>query len=152
MGKITKILLVILYLAQVEIAFHTQILNLYHHALDAIRPSEVTQQIVGNLFWRPVHEVPPGTTSTLQPAMSLAEVPAALTTLVGEIEVMHPTEEGGHHDKDRIKRHRKLHRFRQRQHCFGNLAKSLRRRRPAPGHDFAYVTTAVPHLVFNGEN
>ena len=150
MGKITKIILVALYLIQVGVVFHEHVTHVFHQMVEAIRvPSEsAVRGIIHHVTLESRRDAPVPNKPVLRPAITLAQLPVVLAAISHPPHL--PEDGDGKNDKDRIRRHRRLHRFRGPERFYGNLFERLRNLPPPLGHERAYTEASATIMVFNG--
>lgn len=153
MSRLTKTILVALYMVQVGVAFHSHLTTFLSQTIAALVPARDTvRTIVQNVVLAPADR--PSTMRnevSVTPATPLAQMPIAVMAVVGEIQLPYSTDHQTGHDKDRIKRHRRLHGFRGPERYYGNLAASLLKLGPPPGHDLAFAGLCQPLTLFNSQ-
>jgi hypothetical protein len=150
MDKLTKQILVAFYVLQVGVACREQLLHVYEQAVERLAPQAAhVRQVVQNVVLREA-QAARGPTSdvAIAPADStLSHLPAALAAVT---EITHPvhSHDDGRHDKDRIKRHRRLHKFVGPLRYYDHLAMSIAAIKPPAGHELAFVTATVRRNLY----
>lgn len=146
MDKLTKQILVVFYVLQVSIACREQLLHVYELAVERLVPQAThVRQVVQNVVFKEA-QTARGPTSDVAIASAdnaLSNLPVALAAAAEITHPMHSHSDDKRHDKDRVKRHRRLHKFVGPLRYYDNLAISIAAIKPPAGHELAFVTATV---------
>jgi hypothetical protein len=149
MIKVTKVAIAILYLIQVEVIFHGQFEHLWQSLLETLEPEIKTiSRSTGRTSLEPdLPAMSPDGLIIGQP-LAIAQGAAAVAAMVSESDPMHSPEDK-RHDKDRPRRHRRLHGFQGLERHFGNLASAIAVIATPAGHELGYWPAATPRTTFS---
>jgi hypothetical protein len=151
MDKITKTILVAFYVLQVCVACREQLMHVYEQTAEALAPQAVhVRQVVQDVVLKDVMEArgPTSNVSISAVDTALSHLPVALAAVEHVVHPMHSHDGDKRHDKDRVRRNRRLHKYSGPFRYYDNLAMSIAAIRPAVGHDMAYVTAPVRRNLY----
>lgn len=151
MDKITKSILVAFYVLQVCVACREQLLHVYEQTAEAFTtPTAHVRQVVQNVVLKEAVEArgPTSEVSITSVDTVLSHLPVALVAAEHVVHPMHSRDDDKRHDKDRAKRHRRLHKYSGPLRYYDNLAISIAAIRPPAGHELAFVTAPVRRNLY----